>query len=62
MSKQTKVELTKVLVAIEMIIAFIITMIVNPMVAIALFVMAILVVCTVGNNSINESESEEEEI
>ena len=62
MSKQTKVELTKVLVVIEMVIAFIIAMIVNPLVAIALFVMAVLVVCTVGNESINESESKKEEI
>ena len=47
MSKQTKVELTKVLVVIETIIAF---------------VMMTIVVCVTGNDNINESESKEEEI
>lgn len=62
MSKQTKVELTKVLVVIETIIAFVITMLINQTIAIALFVMMIIVVCVTGNDNINESESKEEEI
>lgn len=62
MSKQTKVELTKVLVVIETIIAFVITMLINQTIAIALFVMMTIVVCVMGNNNINESESKEEEI
>lgn len=44
MSKQTKVELTKVLVVIETIIAFVITMLINQIIAIALFVMMTIVV------------------
>lgn len=62
MSKQTKVELTKVLVVIETIIVFVITMLINQTIAIALFVMMTIVVCVMGNNNINESESKEEEI
>lgn len=62
MSKQTKVELTKVLVYIETIIAFVITMLINQTIAIALFVMMTIVVCVMGNDNINESESKEEEI
>lgn len=62
MSKQTKVELTKVLVVIETIIAFVITMLINQTIAIALFVMMTIVVCVTGNDNINESESKEEEI
>lgn len=62
MSKQTKVELTKVLVVIETIIAFVIAMLINQTIAIALFVMMTIVVCVMGNNNINESESKEEEI
>lgn len=62
MSKQTKVELTKVLVVIETIIAFVITMFINQTIAIALFVMMTIVVCVMGNDNINESESKEEEI
>lgn len=62
MSKQTKVELTKVLVVIETIIAFVITMLINQTIAIALFVMMTIVVCVMGSNNINESESKEEEI
>lgn len=62
MSKQTKVELTKVLVVIETIIAFVITMLINRTIAIALFVMMTIVVCVMGNDNINESESKEEEI
>lgn len=62
MSKQTKVELTKVLVVIETIIAFVITMLINQTIAIALFVMMTIVVCVMGNDNINESESKEEEI
>lgn len=62
MSKQTKVELTKVLVVIETIIAFVITMLINQTIAIALFVMMTIVVCLTGNDNINESESKEEEI
>lgn len=62
MSKQTKVELTKVLVVIETIIAFVITMLINQIIAIALFVMMTIVVCVMGNDNINESESKEEEI
>lgn len=62
MSKQTKVELTKVLVVIEMVIAFVIAMLINPTIALALFVMTAVVVCAMGNDNINESESKEEEI
>lgn len=62
MSKHTKVELTKVLVVIETIIAFVITMLINQTIAIALFVMMTIVVCVTGNDNINESESKEEEI
>ena len=62
MSKQTRVELTKVLVVIETIIAFVITMLINQTIAIALFVMMTIVVCVMGNDNINESESKEEEI
>ena len=62
MSKQTKVELTKVLVVIKTIIAFVITMLINQTIAIALFVMMTIVVCVMGNDNINESESKEEEI
>lgn len=62
MSKQTKVELTKVLVVIETIIVFVITMLINQTIAIALFVMMTIVVCVMGNDNINESESKEEEI
>lgn len=62
MSKQTKVELTKVLVVIETIIAFVITMLINQTIAIALFVMMTIVVCVMGNDNINENESKEEEI
>lgn len=62
MSKQTKVELTKVLVVIETIIAFVITMLINQTIAIALFVMMTIVVCVTGNDNVNESESKEEEI
>ena len=62
MSKQTKVELTKVLVVIETIIAFVITMLINQTIAIALFVMMTIVVCVMGNDNINESETKEEEI
>lgn len=62
MSKQTKVELTKVLVVIETIIAFVIAMLINQTIAIALFVMMTIVVCVMGNDNINESESKEEEI
>lgn len=62
MSKQTKVELTKVLVVIETIIAFVITMLINQTIAIALFVTMTIVVCVMGNDNINESESKEEEI
>lgn len=62
MSKQTKVELTKVLVVIETIIAFVITMLINQTIAIALFVMMTIVVCVMENDNINESESKEEEI
>ena len=62
MSKQTKVELTKVLVVIETIIAFVITMLINQTIAIALFVMMTIVVCVMGNDNINESKSKEEEI
>lgn len=62
MSKQTKVELTKVLVVIETIIAFVIAMLINQRIAIALFVMMTIVVCVMGNDNINESESKEEEI
>ena len=62
MSKQTKVELTKVLVVIETIIAFVITMLINQTIAIALFVMMTIVVCVTGNDNVNESASKEEEI
>lgn len=62
MTLTTKVELTKVLVVIETIIAFVITMLINQTIAIALFVMMTIVVCVMGNDNINESESKEEEI